>query len=166
MAPIIQASELVKTYGDVVALDGLDISVEQGTVLAMLGPNGAGKTTAVSILTTLIKPNSGSATVARSLGVNVLEHGINRGKGAALCTGFTHALEGGYDAVLTLDADGQHRPEEIHRILEVHRGHAERGEVEGPEVGHQGAFARARDRELGERPVLDPAPDDFDFSIA
>lgn len=69
MGVIIEAEGLVKTYGDVVALDGLDLSVEQGTVLAMLGPNGAGKTTAVSILTTLIRPDSGSAMVS---GIDVL----------------------------------------------------------------------------------------------
>jgi ABC-2 type transport system ATP-binding protein len=60
---IIEASGLVKRYGEVKALDGLDLSVPQGTVLGLLGPNGAGKTTAVSILTTLQLPDSGTATV-------------------------------------------------------------------------------------------------------
>lgn len=55
---------LVKTYGDITALDGLDLDVPGGTVLGLLGPNGAGKTTAVSILTTLLTPSAGSATVA------------------------------------------------------------------------------------------------------
>ena len=59
-----EATGLVKKYGDVVALAGLDLAVAEGTVLGLLGPNGAGKTTAVSILTTLLKPDSGSATVA------------------------------------------------------------------------------------------------------
>ena len=62
--PIIEARGLVKRYGDVTALDGLDLTVPQGSVLALLGPNGAGKTTAVSILTTLIQPDAGSATIA------------------------------------------------------------------------------------------------------
>ena len=62
--PIIEAYGLVKTYGDVVALDGLDLTVPEGTILGLLGPNGAGKTTAVSILTTLLQPDSGTATVA------------------------------------------------------------------------------------------------------
>ena len=62
--PTIEASGLVKTYGKVRALDGLDLTVPQGTVLGLLGPNGAGKTTAVSILTTLIEPDEGTATVA------------------------------------------------------------------------------------------------------
>lgn len=46
----VRASGLVKRYGDVVALDGLDIEVKTGSVLGLLGPNGAGKTTAVSVL--------------------------------------------------------------------------------------------------------------------
>ncbi|MCY4371698.1 MAG: ATP-binding cassette domain-containing protein [bacterium] len=69
MENIIEAKGLVKRYGDVVALDGLDLSVRKGTIVALLGPNGAGKTTAVSILTTLLEPDEGSATVA---GVDVL----------------------------------------------------------------------------------------------
>lgn len=64
MSDIITATALVKKYGEVVALDGLDLSVPEGTVYGLLGPNGAGKTTAVRILTTLLKPDSGSATVA------------------------------------------------------------------------------------------------------
>ena len=60
----IEARGLVKTYGDVVALAGLDLTVPKGTILGLLGPNGAGKTTAVSILTTLLQPDAGTATVA------------------------------------------------------------------------------------------------------
>jgi ABC-2 type transport system ATP-binding protein len=61
---MIRASGLVKRYGDVLALDGLDLEVPQGTVLGLLGPNGAGKTTAVRILTTLLQADGGSAEVA------------------------------------------------------------------------------------------------------
>ncbi|HEX9547674.1 MAG TPA: ATP-binding cassette domain-containing protein [Acidimicrobiales bacterium] len=61
---MIYTSGLVKRFGDVTALDGLDLVVPQGTVLGMLGPNGAGKTTAVRILTTLLKPDEGTASVA------------------------------------------------------------------------------------------------------
>lgn len=65
----VEARAVVKRYGDVTALDGLDLEVPTGTVLGLLGPNGAGKTTAVSVLTTLIQPDSGWARVA---GVDVV----------------------------------------------------------------------------------------------
>jgi len=54
---------LTKSFGDVRALRGIDLSVPRGTVLGVLGPNGAGKTTAVRILTTLLRPDGGRATV-------------------------------------------------------------------------------------------------------
>src|SRR4051795_5633836 len=62
--PAILTSGLTKSFGDVRALDGVDLEVPTGTVLGLLGPNGAGKTTAVRVLTTLLKPDSGSARVA------------------------------------------------------------------------------------------------------
>jgi ABC-2 type transport system ATP-binding protein len=66
----IVARDLVKTYpGDIRALDGLSLTVEPGAVFGLLGPNGAGKSTTVKILTTLSRPDSGSATVA---GLDVL----------------------------------------------------------------------------------------------
>ncbi|MFI6016836.1 ATP-binding cassette domain-containing protein [Streptomyces sp. NPDC051287] len=55
---------LVKHYGDTKALDGVDLDVREGTVMGVLGPNGAGKTTLVRILSTLLKPDAGQATVA------------------------------------------------------------------------------------------------------
>jgi ABC-2 type transport system ATP-binding protein len=61
---MIRTRGLVKRYGDVVALNGLDLEVPKGTVLGLLGPNGAGKTTAVRILTTLLVPDEGEAEVA------------------------------------------------------------------------------------------------------
>ncbi|GLW74548.1 daunorubicin resistance protein DrrA family ABC transporter ATP-binding protein [Kitasatospora phosalacinea] len=71
MAAAIEAENLVKTFGDVRALDGVSLDVPEGTVLGLLGPNGAGKTTTVRVLTTLLQPDSGRATVA---GVDVLKH--------------------------------------------------------------------------------------------
>jgi ABC-2 type transport system ATP-binding protein len=64
VAEVIRAEGLVKKFGDLRALDGLDLAVPEGTVLGLLGPNGAGKTTAVRILTTLLEPDEGTATVA------------------------------------------------------------------------------------------------------
>jgi ABC-2 type transport system ATP-binding protein len=71
--PAITAEGLTKVYGSraktVRALDGLDLTVDEGTVLGLLGPNGAGKTTTVRVLATLLRPDSGRATV---LGYDVL----------------------------------------------------------------------------------------------
>jgi ABC-2 type transport system ATP-binding protein len=69
MTDAIVAEGLVKTYGAVRALDGIDLKVPEGTVLGLLGPNGAGKTTCVRILTTLLKPDSGRVSVG---GIDVL----------------------------------------------------------------------------------------------
>ncbi|MBH1935519.1 ATP-binding cassette domain-containing protein [Streptomyces sp. AV19] len=69
-AAAIYAEGLVKTFGEVRALDGVDLDVPEGTVLGLLGPNGAGKTTTVRVLTTLIRPDRGTASVA---GLDVVE---------------------------------------------------------------------------------------------
>jgi ABC-2 type transport system ATP-binding protein len=71
-AAAVEAHALRKRYGDVHALRGVDLRVETGSILGLLGPNGAGKTTAVRILTTLLRPDSGSARVA---GFDVLRDG-------------------------------------------------------------------------------------------
>ena len=60
----VEAIDLVKKFGDNVAVDGVSFSIPQGSVLGLLGPNGAGKTTTVRMLTTLSRPTSGTGTVA------------------------------------------------------------------------------------------------------
>ncbi|MFT3898729.1 MAG: ATP-binding cassette domain-containing protein [Gordonia sp. (in: high G+C Gram-positive bacteria)] len=67
--PIVEAHGLTKSFGDVQALCGLSLSVDEGEILGVLGPNGAGKTTAINILTTLTRPDGGTVRVA---GVDVL----------------------------------------------------------------------------------------------
>lgn len=64
MTAMISATDLRKTYGKKRALDGFTLSVDEGTVCGLLGPNGAGKTTAVRILATLLKADSGNASIA------------------------------------------------------------------------------------------------------
>jgi ABC-2 type transport system ATP-binding protein len=61
--PAIEVRGLVKRFGAVRALDGVDLTATQGQVLGLLGPNGAGKTTLVRVLATLLKPDAGTATV-------------------------------------------------------------------------------------------------------
>src|SRR5919106_3609693 len=65
----VEAHNVVKTFGNVVALDGVTVEFEEGIVYGLLGPNGAGKTTLIRVLTTLLIPDSGTATVA---GVDVI----------------------------------------------------------------------------------------------
>ncbi len=95
MTDMIRTEGLVKRYGKVTALDGLDLVVPKGTVLGLLGPNGAGKTTAVRILTTLLDPDEGRVEVAgldvRTQGDQVRERIGLSGQSAAVdehLTGF------------------------------------------------------------------------------
>ncbi|MCB0029330.1 MAG: ATP-binding cassette domain-containing protein, partial [Anaerolineales bacterium] len=64
MANIIEIKGLTKKYGQLTALNNLDLEVEQGAVIGFLGPNGAGKTTTMRILTTLLEPTAGDAWIA------------------------------------------------------------------------------------------------------
>ncbi|MBO2463644.1 ATP-binding cassette domain-containing protein [Actinomadura violacea] len=94
MAHAIEADRLVKHYpGDVRALDGLSVTVGRGEILGLLGPNGAGKSTTVKILTTLVRPDAGTASVAghdvlrrpgrvrRAIGVVAQQSGADPGAG-------------------------------------------------------------------------------------
>ena len=70
--------------------------------------------------------NDATDVAARVAGAFVLTHGRNRGKGAALATGIAQALSDGADIIVTLDADGQHPPEEIPKLVDpIHRGAAD-----------------------------------------
>ena len=71
MSAIIEANGLTKHFGDVHALDGLDLTAESGRLTALLGPNGAGKTTFISAVATLLRPDTGTLRVA---GIDVREH--------------------------------------------------------------------------------------------
>ena len=64
LPPAIEVHGLVKSFGDVRALDGVELEAAPGTVLGVLGPNGAGKTTTVRVLSTLLSPDAGTARVA------------------------------------------------------------------------------------------------------
>jgi ABC-2 type transport system ATP-binding protein len=90
----VETQELRKEFsGDVVAVDGIDLQVDEGEVFAFLGPNGAGKTTTVRMLTTLTRPTAGRATVS-GFDVATEQHSVRRSIGVAL-------QEAGLDALAT-----------------------------------------------------------------
>jgi ABC-2 type transport system ATP-binding protein len=111
MSVAIEASGLIKTYPpDVRALDGLSLSVDEGTIFGLLGPNGAGKSTTVRILTTLSRADGGDARVAgidvledpvgvrRAIGVVAQKHGSDpeaSGRENLVLQGEFHGLTGG-----------------------------------------------------------------------
>ncbi|HVP31337.1 MAG TPA: ATP-binding cassette domain-containing protein [Myxococcota bacterium] len=107
----------MKRYGDVLALDGLTLRVEQGLCFGLLGPNGAGKTTAISILTTLARPTAG---VARLLGRDVVAQ-----RDAARADVGLVFQEPSLDPELTareqldLQARLYHLPERVRRVAEA-----------------------------------------------
>ncbi len=60
MVHAVETEGLTKRYGDLLAVDSLNLSIEEGEIFGLLGPNGAGKTTTLSMLATLVKPTSGT----------------------------------------------------------------------------------------------------------
>lgn len=70
MVPAVEASNVVKVFGDIRALDGLSFTVKPGEIYGLIGPNGAGKTTALRIISTLLLPTDGTVKV---FGLNVVE---------------------------------------------------------------------------------------------
>jgi ABC-2 type transport system ATP-binding protein len=93
MAAIIEIKELTKVYPRLTALDSLNLSVEEGSVVGFIGPNGAGKTTTMRILTTLLQPTRGEAWVA---GHSVLKNP----KGVRRAIGYMPDFFGVYDDMM------------------------------------------------------------------
>src|SRR5215831_9423071 len=69
----LEVNSLSKSYGNSIAVDGIDLQVDSGKIFGFLGPNGAGKTTTIKLLTTLVLPSSGKITV---LGVDAIKNPI------------------------------------------------------------------------------------------
>ena len=110
----IEATGLVKSFGETLAVDGVDLAVRRGSVYGMLGPNGAGKTTVIRMLATLIRPDGGSARV---FGHDIVEES-DAVRGAVSLTGQLASVEADLEASLVpnpaqppaLDAAGGSRP--------------------------------------------------------
>ncbi|WP_199033792.1 ATP-binding cassette domain-containing protein [Glycomyces salinus] len=119
MRHAIEVRGLVKAFGDVRALDGVDLAAPTGSVLGVLGPNGAGKTTAVRILTTLTRSDSGTARV---LGLDVAEHPGEVRKRIGLTgqyAGLDPDLSGEQNLVLIARLLGASRPRAKARAAEL-----------------------------------------------
>ncbi len=74
MEVVLEAKNLTKKYGDVIAVDNISLAVEKGALFGLLGPNGSGKTTMIKMLTGQTRPTSGSATV---LGIDVIRDPVD-----------------------------------------------------------------------------------------
>jgi len=118
-APPIEARGLVKRYGEIVAVDHVDLTVERGDVFGYLGPNGAGKTTSLRMLLGLIRPTDGSA---RLFGRDPLQVGARALDGVA---GFVEGprfypyLSGRKNLRLLADLDGGVPPSRLDEVLEL-----------------------------------------------
>ncbi|MER5430425.1 ATP-binding cassette domain-containing protein [Streptomyces sp. NPDC002588] len=149
-APAVEARQLIKTYqGGVTALAGLDITVETGTVFGLLGPNGAGKSTTVKILTTLARPDSGSATVA---GHDVLRHPdrVRRAIGVvAQNSGADPVATGRENLRLQGRLHGMRGAELEHRVSELLDRFTLTEAARRPVKGYSGGMRRRLDVALG-----------------
>ncbi len=117
--PMIEAQGLTKRYGETVALAGIDLAVDGGSILGVLGPNGAGKTTAVRILTTLAVPDAGHARVA---GYDVVTEAasVRRNIGvAAQDATLDDALTGRHNLVMVGELSGLRRADSKSRAGEL-----------------------------------------------
>jgi ABC-2 type transport system ATP-binding protein len=114
----VEARDIVKTFGTVRALEGVSIAFEEGLVYGLLGPNGAGKTTLIRVLTTLLKPDSGQASVA---GVDVLADPVGVRYKIGLAGQFAAV-----DAFLT----GRENVELVGRLYNLSRADAAKGATE------------------------------------
>lgn len=118
-APPVAARGLLKTYGEIVAVDRVDLTVERGDVFGYLGPNGAGKTTSLRMLLGLIRPSGGSA---RLFGRDPIQDGARALDGVA---GFVEGprfypyLSGRRNLRLLADLDDGDRPGRIDEVLEL-----------------------------------------------
>ena len=129
--PAILVEGLVKSFGEVRALRGIDLSVPRGTVLGVLGPNGAGKTTMVRILTTLLQPDEGRAWVE---GRDV----VREAAAVRRCIGLS-----GQSAAIQEELTGKENLEIVGRLY--HLGKA-RARSRGSELLQQFGLADAADR--------------------
>jgi len=130
----VTATDIVKTFGDVTALDGVSLQFEEGIVYGLLGPNGAGKTTLIRVLATLLKPDSGSAVVA---GIDVVADPV----------GARHKIGlAGQSAAVDEFLTGQENVEMVGRLYNLSKGEAKRRADEVLERIH---LKEAADRNVG-----------------
>lgn len=115
--PVAVLSELTKEYGGVHAVQGVDLEIRSGDVIGLIGPNGAGKTTLVNMISGLVRPSAGQATV---LGVDVAHTPVHRIAAAGLSRTFQHSKLFDRLSVLENALVGAHlvtRPTFLRRLL-------------------------------------------------